>query len=311
MMCMKQKALFLLFFGVSVSVFSQSAETALQRGLRLYGKGSFAEAVSELRNVDPGNADYPDALYWTGLSRLSLGNYRNALETLDTLESLYPGRKPELPYHRGRILYYLGDYEEALIVLSDYSAGETNKTLKAASLYWAGECLYALRQFDTAETVFAGIVEKYPDSSKYQAALYRMELIKQKKIEAELLSILNWTHEESLRAQEEYRRREKDYDLTILAYQKRIAELQGDTTVSDLELSNEEYRNRIIAAEQKISTLESSLMEANTALSEQSGEPVPSYTDRDTALRLLSLKNDILALQNVINERLYSAEAGR
>ncbi|MDR2049238.1 MAG: tetratricopeptide repeat protein [Treponema sp.] len=308
---MRQKALFLLLTSISVSVFSQNAETALQRGLRLYGEGNFTGAVSELRNVDPGNTDYPDALYWICLSQLSSGSYRSALETLDALEALYPGGKPELPYHRGRILYYLGSYEEALIILSGYSERENDKTLKAASLYWAGECLYALGQLDTAETVFAGIVEKYPDSSKYQAALYRMELIKQKKIEAELLSILNWTHEESLKTQEEYQRREKDYDLTIMAYQKRLAELQGDTSAADLELSNEDYRSRIAAAEQKISSLESSLMEAGAALSGQSGEAPPSYTNRDTALRLLSLKNDILVLQNAITGRLYATEAER
>jgi TolA-binding protein len=308
---MKQKALFLFFIGILIPVFSQNAETAFQKGLRLYGEGKFAEAASELRNVDPENNDYPEALYWTGVSQLSSGNYRNALETFDTMEVLYPGRKPELPYHRGRVLYYLGRYEEALIVLSDYSAKENNKTLKAASLYWAGECLYALGQFDTAESVFAGVAEKYPDSSKYQAALYRMELIRQKKIEAELLSILNWTHEESLKTQEEYQRREKDYNLTIMAYQKQIAELQGDTRASDLEFSNEDYRRQLDTAEQRIALLESSLKNASAA-SEQSGEPaVPPYTNRDTTLRLLSLKNDILTLQNALTARLYSTEAGK
>jgi tetratricopeptide (TPR) repeat protein len=301
---MKQKALFLLFLGISLSVFPQSA--ALQRGLSLYGEGNFAGAVSELRNVDPVDADYPEALYWIGLSQLSQGNYPGALETFDTLEARYPGRKPDLPYHRGRALYYTGKYEEALIVLSGYSERENDATLKAASLYWAGECLYALGQLDTAESVFAEIVEKYPGSAKYQAALYRMELIKQKKIEAELLSILNWTHEESLKTQEEYQRREKDYNLTILAYQKRLAELQGDTRVADLELSNEDYKKYLDAAEQRIALLESSLQEANAAFLEQSGEPAPAYANRDTALRLLSLKNDILTLQNAITGRLYS-----
>ncbi|MDR2143629.1 MAG: tetratricopeptide repeat protein [Treponema sp.] len=304
---MKQKALVLFFIGVAVSVFSQNAETALQKGLRLYREGGFAKAVSELRQVGPEDGDYPEALYWTGLSLMSLGNYGDALEALDTLEKLRPGEKPELPYHRGRILFYLGKYEEALIALSDYSVKEENKTLKAASLYWAGECLYALGQLDAAESVFAGIVEKYPDSSKYQASLYRMELIRQKKIEAELLSILSWTHEESLKTQEEYRRREQDYDLTIMAYQKRIAELQGDTIVSDLELSNEDYKTRLNAAEQKIASLESTLGEA--AVLEQKPGEVPSYTNRDTALRLLSLKNDVLALQNAIMGR--STGAGK
>jgi TolA-binding protein len=301
---MKQKALFFLFLSLSFSGFSQNL--ALQRGLRLYGEGSFAEAVSELQNVDPADADYPEALYWIGLSRLSQGNYSGALETFDALETRYPGRKPELPYHRGRALYYTGKHEEALIVLSGYSERENDATLKAASLYWAGECLYALGQLDTAETVFAGIVEKYPGSAKYQAALYRMEMIKQKKIEAELLSILTWTHEESLKTQEEYQRREKDYDLTILTYQKRIAELQGDTRAFDLELSNDDYKKQLDAAVERIALLELSLKEANAALLEQSGEPVvPSYTNRDTAMRLLTLKNDILALQNAISARLY------
>jgi tetratricopeptide (TPR) repeat protein len=301
---MKQKALFFLFLSVSLSVFSQNS--ALRRGLSLYREGSFAEAVSEFRNVDPADPDYPEALYWTGLSRLSQGDYPGALESFDALD---PGKKPELPYHRGRALYYTGKYEEALIVLSDYSERENDAALRAAALYWAGECLYALGQLDTAESVFAGIVEKYPGSAKYQAALYRMELIKQKKIEAELLSILNWTHEESLKTQEEYQRREKDYDLTIMAYQKRIAELQGDTRAVDLELSNDDYKKQLDAAAERITLLESNLGDANAALleqSEQSGEPVPSYTNRDTALRLLSLKNDILALQNAISGRLYS-----
>jgi tetratricopeptide (TPR) repeat protein len=304
---MKQKAFFLLFLGISCAVFSQNA--ALQRGVRLYGEGSFAGAVAELRNVVPADADYPEALYWIGLSQMSQGNYPGALETFDALEARSPGKKPELPYHRGRALYYAGKYEQALVVLSGYAERENDAALKAAALYWAGECLYALGQMDMAESVFAGIVEKYPGSAKYQAALYRMELIKQKKIEAELLSILNWTHEESLKTQEEYERRGKDYDLTILAYQRRIAELQGDTRAVDLELSNDDYKNQLDAAEQRIALLESSLREANAALleqGEQSGEPVPAYTNRDTALRLLSLKNDILTLQNAITGRLYS-----
>jgi tetratricopeptide (TPR) repeat protein len=304
---MKQKAFFLLFLGVSCSVFSQNA--ALQRGLRLYGEGSFAGAVSEFRNVDRADAEYPEALYWIGLSQMSQGNYPGALETFDALEAGSPGKKPELPYHRGRALYYAGKYEQALIVLSGYAERENDATLKAAALYWAGECLYALGQMDTAETVFAGIVENYPGSAKYEAALYRMELIKQKKIEAELLSILNWTHEESLKTQEEYQRRGKDYDLTILAYQKRIADLQGDTRAVDLELSNDDYKQQLDAAEQRIALLEASLREANAALLEQGGqsvEPVPVYTNRDTALRLLSLKNDILTLQNAITGRIYS-----
>ncbi|MDR1505950.1 MAG: tetratricopeptide repeat protein [Treponema sp.] len=315
---MKQKASFLFLLGfLCVLGFAQSPASppetgALERGLRLYGNGNFAGAALELGKIGADNGDYPEALYWTGLAELSAGNYRNAREALNRLEAVSPGGKPDVPYHQGRILYYLGSYEDALVILSGYAAAETDKNRRAASLYWAGECLYALGQYDTAENVFAGIVENYPNSAKYEASLYRMDLIKQKKVEAELLSILNWTHEESLKTLEEYQLRERNYDQLITAYQKKIAELQGDTTSSDLALSNEDFRLKMSAAEQKISSLESSLADANTALLEQGGEPaVPAYTNRDTEIRVLSLQNTILSLRNAIVERLNAPGGGR
>ncbi|MDR2052305.1 MAG: hypothetical protein LBP80_02745, partial [Treponema sp.] len=86
-------------------------------------------------------------------------------------------------------------------------------------------------------------------------------LINQKKIEVELLSILKWTHEESLKTVEEYQRRERTYDQAIIAYQKKIAEMLRDSHLAELEASNADYRRRLIEAQARISALEQRLEE--------------------------------------------------
>jgi hypothetical protein len=110
-------------------------------------------------------------------------------------------------------------------------------------------------------------VEQYPQSVKYEASSYRLALINQKKVEVELLSILKWTHEESLKTVEEYQRRERTYDQAIIAYQKKIAEMLRDSHLAELEASNAEYRRRLIEAQARITALEQRLEEAGSARS--------------------------------------------
>jgi tetratricopeptide (TPR) repeat protein len=227
----------LLFFALVFGAFLHAqAENPLQTGIRLYGEGRWREAVIELRRVQAAEADQrAEALYWIALAELSAGEYESALRDLDELTGADPAspRAGEIPYHRGRAFYYLGRYDEAMLLLKSYTDGVSADTLegggrKAAALYWIGECLFALGQLEKALDVFSIITEEYPYSVKYEAAAYRAALINQKKIEAELLSILQWSHEESLKTMEEYQRREHSYDQAITAYQKRIAEmLQG------------------------------------------------------------------------------------
>jgi tetratricopeptide (TPR) repeat protein len=267
-----RKIFFLLLFAVSFPGFSQ---TALERGMRLYGQGDYYNAVNEFLTVAPEDGDYGEALYWMILSELAAENYNDAKANLETLEKFDPNNRhsSELPYHKARILYYLGNYNEALIIFSNYSESQIDKTRKAAALYWAGECLLALGQLDRAENLFALVMKEYPLSAKYAAASYRLELIKQKKVEAELLVILKWQHEESLKTGEEYSQRERTYNQTIEDYKKRIAELE------------------------------------NREVPDGEGfESVSGESEKDMIIRLLLLKNDLLAVQNNIFERLNSGE---
>jgi tetratricopeptide (TPR) repeat protein len=308
----------------------ESLEESLKTGIALYSEGKFTEAADQLRYVAAISSDttqVSQALYWISLAELSAGDYARALEDLSALEKFNPGGElgAEIPYHRGRVYYYQGRYEDAIVTLSAYldSLAPNDSGHRVAALYWIGECLYSLGQLDKAGDVFALIVEKYPESVKYEAASYRLDLINQKKIEAELLSILKWTHEESLKTLEEYQRREKSYDQAIVAYQKRISEMLGDTTTtSDPEPSNTDYEQRMGSAAMRIAALEASLAEANAALEElrESGAAAPEFitpevkapsTNTEKTIRLLSLKAEILELRNTINSRVNQTEGKR
>ncbi|MDR0877922.1 MAG: hypothetical protein LBN21_07700, partial [Treponema sp.] len=82
-------------------------------------------------------------------------------------------------------------------------------------------------------------------------------LVNQKKIEIELLALLKWSHEESLKTQEEYQKREKSYDQALIAYQKRIADMLKDTRLQDLESANAEYRRLLAEAQERLRLYES------------------------------------------------------
>ncbi|GHU80619.1 hypothetical protein FACS189468_0910 [Spirochaetia bacterium] len=280
----KKLSLFLIItlFGLIAGV-QGIAQTAIARelkfGIQLYTEGKWEDAVQELRRARTAarnDAEKAEALYWIALSELSAGAYSDVLRDLDELELLAPGGKQaeEIPYHRGRALYYLGWYDEAILAFNVYASrisetAEDGVFRKASAFFWVGECLYALGQFEPAEEIFTLIVEKYPQTAKYEAANYRIALINQKKVEAELLNILKWSHEESLKTVEVYQHRERSYDQAIIAYQKQITDLLQGAGLVDLEDSNAEYRRKLLEAERHIDVLEANLREANAALEAQ------------------------------------------
>jgi TolA-binding protein len=300
---------------------TQNQTSRLQNGINLYGRGLWTEAVIELRRYQaeaPDAAQRAEALYWIALSEMGAGEYEAAIRDMTELERTSRGnpRYVEIPYHRGRAHYYLGRYDEALVILKAYIDSLTfeapeDESRMPAALYWMGECLYSLGQLDAAQNIFMTITNEYPYSVKYEAASYRVALISQKKIEAELLSILKWTHEESLKTVEEYQRRERSYDQAIIAYQKRIADMLKEGGSSDPGNAGADYRQRLEEAETRIALLEARLREANIPVppgrQSSGGTASRTGTSPESGMsRAYSLKN---AAQDMVNE-LLTQDAG-
>ena len=232
----------LLLLTAEISVAQENAQAEYSRritnGTQLYREARMSEAAAEFRRAQEtavNAGDWAQALYWVILSELALADYGSALRDMDELERLTPNSAyaRDMVYHRARVYFNQGYFEDAMVLFKRYSDGISSDDIekahqKASAFFWTGECLYFMGQFEEAEKFYAWVITKYPDSPKIEVSSYRIDLIKQKKIEAELLALLRWSHEESLRTSEDYQRKIKTYENTLNSYQRRIAELSPE-----------------------------------------------------------------------------------
>ena len=230
----------LLLFTAGISAAQDSAQALYlrkyQNGLQLYNSSRWHEAAAEFRSAQETAAninDWSQATYWVILSQLAYSDYGSAVRDMDDLERTTPnsGYTRDMAYHRGRVYFNLGYFDDALLMFRRYIDSVSDKDIDyadriAAAFFWMGECLFTMGQFDEAEKFYTWVVDRYPESPKYEISTYRLDLIKQKKIETELLALLQWSHEESLRSSEDYQRRIRTYEHTLNTYQRRIDDIE-------------------------------------------------------------------------------------
>jgi len=276
-------------------------------GIELFRQRRWSEAIWELRLVQtetPSRQLRAEALFWISIAHISAGEYEQSLREMQLLERTYPEnhRIAQLPYHRGRAFFYLGRYNEAITLFTQYSNSITAHTFGGAltpsdvdsmvsSLYWIGESYLALGRTDEAIEIFSSIVTQYPSSSKFNAAAFRLALVYRKSLETELLQLLRWSHEESLRNMEEFQRRELVYEHFARADRVPGSDSRVDGIGEDVRRLQEELSD----AKERIAFLES-VLKAN----EDQGLPVDNSALQ--RLRLLRLAAEdieqVLELQN-------------
>ena len=210
-------------------------------GIQLYQLSRWQEAAIEFRRsqeIALNNNDWARSLYWVILSQMAYSDFGSALMDMEELERTAPNSPfaIDMIYHRARVYYIQGYFEEALHMFNRFNslttdADRESADRRAASFFWMGECLYSMGQFDEAEKFYAWVIGRYPESPKIEASSYRLDLIKQKKIETELLALLQWSHLEMLRTSEEHQRTIRTYEHTLNLYQRRIAELTNTDNV--------------------------------------------------------------------------------
>ncbi|MDR2480757.1 MAG: tetratricopeptide repeat protein [Spirochaetaceae bacterium] len=197
--------------------FPAAQSVGLQKGVELYGQGQWGGAIVELRRAQSetrSNSIRSEAQFWIAMSELAAGKYREAIHNFDEIAIIDPlsPRRLEVPYQKARALFQLGMYNEAIVLFKEYadsiqvdgryiqgvragnwsSPSGTNDAYnrKSSAIYWIGECLYKLEQWDRSGEMFGVVVDYYPKSTKYETSMNRLALIKQKKIEGTLLEII-------------------------------------------------------------------------------------------------------------------------
>jgi TolA-binding protein len=234
---------------------------SFKNGTTFFQESRWMEAAAQFRyaqEITRNTNDWSEALYWTIMSELAVADYGSALRDMDELEKTAPknAHTTDIVYHRARAYYYLGYYEDALVMFNRFCGVSDDDDLrKASAFFWMGECLYSMGQLEKAEQFYDWIIARYPSSPKCELSSYRIDLIKQKKIENELLTLLKWTHEEALRNSEEYQRGISNYEQSINASQNSVERADGDSKEAVLhqELLK---RARDIRNDAEITTLE-------------------------------------------------------
>jgi TolA-binding protein len=197
----------------------------LAAGITLYEEGRWGESIVELRRSQTETTDSSlrgEAQFWIAMAEFSAGDYQSALHDMDEFARIDPRsrRIVEMPYHKARTLFYLSRYNEALPLFRQYSDSiridgryingvrlddwtnyatpldsQDDYNRKASALFWIGECLYALEQYDDAESTFNMVITQFTRSHKYEASVNRIALIKEKRIQSDLMDIVRWNQE--------------------------------------------------------------------------------------------------------------------
>jgi tetratricopeptide (TPR) repeat protein len=232
----------------------------LANGINLYSEGRWGEAIVELRRSQGETPDLSlraEAQFWIAIAEFSAGDYLSALHDMDEFLRIDPRsrRVVEIAYHKARALFYLGRYNEALPLFKQYSDSiridgryvngvrmdgwnsynaptdsQDDYNRKAAAIYWMGECLYALEQYDDAEAAFSTVTTQFTHSHKYEASVNRIALIKEKRIQAGLLDIVKWNQESTRQGatSQTQSQRESAYE----NYQQQLGTILGSGQVS-------------------------------------------------------------------------------
>ncbi|MFW6293598.1 MAG: tetratricopeptide repeat protein, partial [Spirochaetota bacterium] len=163
----------------------------------------------------------------------------------------------EARYQRSRVFHLRGEHETAIERFTRFVDDYPDSDFYPNALYWTGESLFSLGRLDEAERLFAEVTDSYPASFRAEAARYRLDIIELSRRENELLTLLQWSHEEYLSALETFQQRERSFQEALRSYRTRLAGL-----------ATEDFQAEIAALNERIAQLETSLAERDARINE-------------------------------------------
>ncbi|MFW5789525.1 MAG: tetratricopeptide repeat protein [Spirochaetota bacterium] len=303
----------------------------LGEGLQAFQAGEFEQAL-ELFDAARDREDIPawhgHALFWSARTTMALGRYEQAADTLDVFLTEYDDHpyREEARYQRARVFHLDGDYQTAVERFTRFTNDYPDSEFYPNALYWSGESLFSLGRLDEAERLFTEVTDSHPTSYRFEAARYRLDIIELSRRENELLTLLQWSHEEYLAALETFQQRERSYQEALRSYRARLAGLATEDFRAEISSLNErvaELEESLAERDDRINELLSQLRRARAGAADDSapadapqtgtdeadettGEPraeAPGAGDLELRETLLSLKAQALELQQQLLEQ--------
>lgn len=192
----------------------------LSKGYEAFSRGDWTGASMFLnRVVNSGENSSEEILYMLVTSLVYSEDYRDAVSFSDAFFSEYPGSPlaSYVRYQKGKSLYFLEQYSEAIVCLSDFCHENINNPMYGTALFWLAECFYSDYDFETAKSLYRQLLEEFPGNEKSVEAGYRLSLIEQSQREQKLQYLLKVTGEEYLSARESYEKQIREYRKRILS----------------------------------------------------------------------------------------------
>lgn len=121
-------------------------------------------AYSEVMNVYPAGALFPEALHRHGLAAYQIGEIDVALKDFTRVVTDYPTNRvaPQADFMRGWALYMGGQEEASLKVCKTFVDRYPDSEWTAGVMFWIGEYAYNHANYGEAEAQFIKLAEKSP-----------------------------------------------------------------------------------------------------------------------------------------------------
>ena len=274
---------------------SESATRAFVEGCRSYSQGDWASAKFMLKKAVsyPENIN-PDTYYMLIAAEVNDGDDKSALDDCNLYldhfpESIY---YPRVSYLKGKTLYNLGEYEKAIITLSDFCHQNENDDLYSYALFYIGESLFACYKYDQAREIYQTIIKDFADSEKAPAAQYRIDTIDQRNREEKLIYLLKQTGEEYLSAKEDYEKQLRLYNSESINNTRQRLE--------DAQARNEELERQVSDLEAQLADLRSANAVKELSISADEDDVPNAEPYDETKETLRKLKEKALEAQRIL-----------
>ncbi len=307
---MKNKLFIVFFIFINVLAFAQisNGNKIMESGLNNFSSGNYTPALGDFREIIL-NSNYESlhgtAYYWIARCYMAQNLLDKAENNLDFFIQNFSENKlfPEAVYQKGRLLFRKGNYDSAIQIFYKFIESYSDHPSVSNSYFWVAESLYYLGHLDESKIIYSMIIREYPNSYKLETSKYKLSLITLKYRENELLKLIKISHEEYLKALEDFQRREKTYEQTISSYQRRLLAATSDdhkVVVSEMteELSTKD--NTLASMERQIVQLNqtiSNLKEQLENLASEKDITLTATTDTSKSARLLDVKDSALKLK--------------
>lgn len=286
-----------LFFSLIVPSFaSETASAAYLEGCTAFYRGEWESSVFLLKKA----VSYPenntaDVNYMLITAQIYAGNNADALSDCERFLKAYPKSIyiPRIQYTQGKLLYSLGNYEKAIVILSDFCHKNEKNDLYPSALFYIAESLYAGYKFDEAESIYEKIVANYPDNNKVAAAQYRLESIAQRSREEKLLYLLKQTGEEYLAAKEDYEKQ--------LKYSSTDSASNARERLMNAQSKNQELEDQIADLERQIAKLKAEQVDKDNQIQKMIEDEEKMKIEKVDSIR--KLKEKALVVQDLIDEK--------